>query len=54
LNECSADRRYAGRPLLSPAAYEGRLEVELKMPKLRQTFEMAIIERYRRRDISIE
>jgi transposase-like protein len=30
-------------------------EVELKMPKLRkQTFETAIIERYRRRDISIE
>jgi len=30
-------------------------EVEIKMPKLRQqTFETAIIERYRRRDISIE
>ena len=30
-------------------------EVELKVPKLRrQTFETAIIERYRRRDISIE
>ena len=30
-------------------------EVELKMPKLRkQTFDTAIIERYRRRDISIE
>jgi transposase-like protein len=30
-------------------------EVELKMPKLRkQTIETAIIERYRRRDISIE
>ncbi len=30
-------------------------EVELKMPKLRrQTFETAIIERYRRRDISVE
>ena len=30
-------------------------EVEVKMPKLRkQTFETAIIERYRRRDISIE
>jgi transposase-like protein len=30
-------------------------EVELKMPKLRrQTFETAIIERYRRRDISTE
>ncbi len=30
-------------------------EVELKMPRLRQqTFETAIIERYRRRDISIE
>ena len=30
-------------------------EVEIKMPKLRrQTFETAIIERYRRRDISVE
>jgi len=30
-------------------------EIEIKMPKLRkQTFETAIIERYRRRDISIE
>ena len=30
-------------------------EVEVKMPKLRQqTFDTAIIERYRRRDISIE
>ena len=30
-------------------------EVEVKMPKLRrQTFETAIIERYRRRDISVE
>jgi putative transposase len=30
-------------------------EVEIKVPKLRkQTFETAIIERYRRRDISIE
>ena len=30
-------------------------EVEIKMPKLRQqTFETAIIERYRRREISIE
>ena len=30
-------------------------EVEVKVPKLRkQTFETAIIERYRRRDISIE
>lgn len=30
-------------------------EVELKMPKLRrQTFETAIIERYRRREISVE
>lgn len=35
--------------------HTGAGEVELKMPKLRsQTFETAIIERYRRRDISIE
>ncbi len=41
-------------------SYRGKLstqagEVELKVPKLRQqTFETAIIERYRRRDSSVE
>jgi transposase-like protein len=59
---CQAQRyeRSADRVDTRAGHYKRKLhtkagEVELKMPKLRrQTFETAIIERYRRRDISIE
>lgn len=59
---CQAQRyeRSADRIDTRAGHYTRRLhtkagEVEVKMPKLRkQTFETAIIERYRRRDISIE
>lgn len=59
---CHAQRyeRSAERVDTRAGHYRRRLhtqagEVELKVPKLRrQTFETAIIERYRRRDISVE
>jgi transposase-like protein len=59
---CRAQRyeRSADRVDTRAGHYQRKLhtkagEVKLKMPKLRrQTFETAIIERYRRRDISIE
>lgn len=52
--------RSAGRTDYRAGSYERGLEtkagsVRLKMPKLRQqTFETAIIERYRRREASVE
>ena len=59
---CNAERyaRSAGRTDYRAGSYERGLEtkagsVRLKMPKLRQqTFETAIIERYRRREASVE
>ncbi len=59
---CNASRyeRTAGRRDTRAGSYERKLqtqagEVTLKMPKLRkQTFETAIIERYRRREASVE
>jgi len=63
LLEAEADRRYErseARRDLRSGSYERKLqtragEVRLKVPKLRrQTFETAIIERYRRRESSVE
>ncbi len=59
---CGAERyeRTGGRKDTRAGAYERSLhtkagEVKLKVPKLRQqTFETAIIERYRRRESSVE
>ena len=59
---CGADRYQRSEARKDPRAghYERGLqtkagEVKLKMPKLRQkTFETAIIERYRRRESSVE
>ena len=52
--ERSPDRIDTGAGYFTRKLHTSAGEVQLKMPKLRrQTFETAIIERYRRRDISI-
>jgi len=58
--QCGALRAHGGTQGHPAGSYERRLqtkagEVSLKVPKLRQqTFETAIIERYRRREASVE
>ena len=46
--------RYSGRPLRAQAAYQGRRGQAADTQAAAQTFETAIIERYRRRESSVE